>query len=160
VTAADIAAGVVLAGIASMNGRQALRLWGNPGYLDRMMLASRVLPFRQDVRRGAVRGAVPLSAALALAAAGVLVFAVFRPAPGRPGGGAVAVVACFALMLIAFGFHFAIIWFNRPRWLVPPHMRADEGTLTAWFGRRNGGQRPGRDHRSGAGGREEKARRA
>jgi len=159
-TAADIAAGVILAAIAGFSGWQASRLWRDPGYLDRMMLASRVLPFGKDVRRGAARGAFPLSAALALAAAGVLVFAVFRPVRGQVSGGAMAGVACFGLMLIAFGFHFAIIWFNRPLWLVPPHMRADAGIVTAWFRHRGGGQRPGRDHQGRQVRREGKAKRA
>lgn len=140
-TAADLSVAAVLAALAGSSYRQALRLWRQPGYVERLMLGSRILPFSQDFRRGAARGAFPLSIGVGLAAAGVLTFTIFRPPHGRVTGGAIAAVACFGLMLAAFALHFSIIWFNRPLWLVPPHMRADHGTIAAWLVRhRHGSQ--------------------
>jgi hypothetical protein len=147
-TAIGIAAAVVLAGIAGFSGWQAFQLWRDPRYVSRMMLAGSILPFSKDVRRGAVRGALPLSVGVALAAAGLLAFSVSRPAPGHPTARAIVAVVFFGLMLVAFGCHFAIIWFNRPRWLVPPHMRAEGGMAVArWRPRRGIGRGPGGDDR-------------
>jgi hypothetical protein len=101
-TAIDIAAAVVLAAIAGFSGWQAFRLWRDPRYVSRMMLAGSILPFSKDVRRGAVRGALPLSVGVALAAAGLLAFSVSRPARGHPTAGVIVAVVFFGLMLVAF----------------------------------------------------------
>jgi hypothetical protein len=45
------------------------------------------------------------------------------------GGGAWSVLAAIAHML-------AIAWFNRPRFLVPGHLRRQEGMLVAWYAAR------------------------
>lgn len=129
--AAGIAAGTALAILAGFGLWQAHRLWRDPSYAGRMMLFNSVLPFSKGVRRGAVRGALPLAVGLGLAAAGVIVVAVVNPKPGHPTIGAIAGVVCFGLMLVAFAFHVAIIWFNHPLWLVPPHMREDKGIVAA-----------------------------
>lgn len=112
---------------------QSWRLWHDPNYADRMMLFNSVLPFSKEVRRGAVRGALPLAAALELASAGILVFSASNPVPGRPQASVIVAGVCFALMMVAFGMHVTIIHLNRPLWLVPPHMRQQHG---AWMHRK------------------------
>jgi hypothetical protein len=55
---------------------------------------------------------------------------------GQPNALALAGAACILLFFACLGCHASIIWFNRPRWLVPPHMRQDIGNATAWWHRK------------------------
>ncbi|MFI7503229.1 hypothetical protein ACIBVL_33100 [Streptomyces sp. NPDC049687] len=43
----------------------------------------------------------------------------------------VLILALIVSVLTGVGLTLSIIWFNRPRFLVPPHMRAQPGTVTA-----------------------------
>lgn len=83
----------------------------------------------EAVRRGHQRGVVPFAAAW-------LLFVGSMTAEPFVGLGA-GVAGIFAFM-VGLLLHFLIVWFNRPRFLVPPHMRDDVGVLTAWWRGRAG----------------------
>lgn len=118
-----IAAGVILAIIGGAGLWQATRLWRDPRRASGMMLSRQVMPVREGTRRGMVRGAVPLSAGLIFIAIGVLVAAIAKPVPRHPTPGAVTAAILIGFGLVALGLHFSIMWFDRPAWLIPPHMR-------------------------------------
>lgn len=81
------------------------------------------------VVRGHQRGVVPFAAAWLLFAGSMTAEPFLGLAAGLAG-----ILAFVAGLLV----HFLIVWFNRPRFLVPPHMREDIGVLTAWWRDRAG----------------------
>jgi hypothetical protein len=40
-------------------------------------------------------------------------------------------------MTVSIAVTLAIIYFNRPRWIVPAFMRSEQGITVAWWSRRN-----------------------
>ena len=129
-TIADVAAGAILAVFSGFSFWQVNRLWHSPRNADYMLFFIRRL-FSEQVRHGAVRGLLPLAIGNALAAAGVLDVGISHPTTGKPDAGEIAAAVLFGLMLVTFALHATIILFNRPRWLVPPHMRRERGRLTS-----------------------------
>lgn len=123
-----IAAAVVLALIGGAGLWQASRLWRDPRQAAGMALSRKVMPAGASTRRGMVRGAVPLSIGLLFIAIGLLVAAIAKPAPHHPTPGAVTAVVLIGIGLVGLCCHFSIMWFDRPAWLIPPHMRGGQAS--------------------------------
>jgi hypothetical protein len=110
----------------------AVRLWHDPARADRIDSAYAVLPFGPRVRRGTVRGAWPRAAILACVTGIVLLGTAPTHAQLAAGkADAVIAVVLIGLLLVAGLLQLSIILVNRPRWIVPPHMRAEPGVLSA-----------------------------
>jgi hypothetical protein len=118
----------------------AVRLWRDPSRADQIMAAYSVLPVSQAVRRGTVRGAWPRAVVLACVTAIVPIGSVATDAQLQAGPLRVAALALVGLLILAGLVQLSIILFNRPRWIVPPAMRAEPGILTG------GGDTKGRPH--------------
>ena len=106
-------AGAALAIFGVFGMWQAARLWRDPGRVSIMMLGN----------QGMVRGALPLSIGVVFIATGLLVADIAKPVPRHPTPGAVTAVILIAVGLVALACHFSIVWFDRPMWLIPPHLR-------------------------------------
>jgi hypothetical protein len=108
-----------------------VRLWRGEEKVARMLETGfAATPFGPDVKRGMVRGIVPLIMSLMSIGAAVL-FAVagMKDWHGGTKLTPLIITACsfFALYVICFVLHFCIIYFNKPIWLVPPFMRRELG---------------------------------
>jgi hypothetical protein len=131
-SAGSIVVASVAALAAGFTAYSAARLWRDPKRADRIMTAYGVLPFSPGVRRGTVRGAWPRAAVLACLAAILFIGPGATSAQLRPGQPlAVTILALVGLLIVAGLAQLAIILVNRPRWLVPPAMRAEPGVLNA-----------------------------
>ena len=131
----EIVAGIlmVLGGVV-FGPRIVTRVWRDPAYAERMVRSGRVLPFSYATSRGVTRGTLPLWAGIGFIGGATLAAASLPATRTHPGSSAlIAATACYALGLAAIGLNLWIVWFNRPRRLVPPHMRGDEGLATAWL---------------------------
>lgn len=127
-----IAGIVMLAASVVFGPRLCARVWRDPAYADTMTRSGRVLPFGYATSRGVTRGMLPLWAGVGFIGAGTLAAAAL-PAGHGAGPALIGGAVCYALGLAALGVSFSIVWFNRPLRLVPPHMRDDEGMVTAWW---------------------------
>ncbi|WP_330458382.1 hypothetical protein OIB37_16645 [Streptomyces sp. NBC_00820] len=88
-----------------------------------------------SVARGHERGVVALAAWLLGLTVGIVV-----AAAGAEVAGGVVLLGSFPLLVC----HATIAWFNRPRFLVPPHRRGETGSVVEWWRLRRGVRRPGR----------------
>ncbi|MET8950613.1 hypothetical protein ACWEO4_31785 [Streptomyces sp. NPDC004393] len=81
-----------------------------------------------SVIRGHERGVVPLAGWLTCLTIGM---ATAGLAPGSDVGavGFFFVLGSFPLLAL----HSTIAWFNRPKFLVPPHLRDETGSVTEWW---------------------------
>lgn len=136
--ASGIAGGLMVLASAALGPRISVRVWRDPAYAYKMTQAGLVLPFGYATSRGVTRGTLPLWAGVGFIGAGTLAAAVL---PGRAAHPDLSVLiaglACYALGLAAVGLNIWIVWLNRPRFLVPPHMRGEDGLVTAaWRDRR------------------------
>jgi hypothetical protein len=134
--------GTLLAVFAGVGGVIARKVWLDPGYARQMIDRGPVGRFYgRKAWPGGVRGLLPLAIGLGLAALGSFAIgAAGKVQQGRTSALDLAGTACILLFFACLGCHASIIWFNRPRWLVPPHMRRDIGIATAWRrGKRLGG---------------------
>jgi hypothetical protein len=135
-----VAGGVMLLGSATLGPRLVRRVWREPQYAEIMARSGRVLPFGYATSRGVTRGALPLWVGVGLIGAGTIAASALpgRAAPAAPVSAAlIAAIAGYAAGLAAIGLNLSIVWFSRPRRLVPPHMRGDEGLASAWWRCRN-----------------------
>ena len=107
------------------------RVWRDPEHADRMTAALTGFAFGTEVRRGQVRGTVLNTANMFLLGAGLMCGALWEQ-HGAPGDGILfwGVLACAGLTLVSVVLGLAIIWFNVPKRLVPPHMRDEVGLVT------------------------------
>ena len=144
VSAGSIALTVLVGSLAIYAGVSASRLWRNPARADRVMAAYVVLPISKAVRRGTVRGAWPRTVVLACVTVIVPIGSVATSAQLHSGLLRLAAVALIVLLITAGVVQLSIILVNRPRWIVPPAMRAEPGVLT----------RPDKKGRTGAEARE------
>lgn len=112
---------------------KAIIMWRGPGSEAELSTAMAVLSSQPDVRRGMVRAI----AVLAVTTLFILMMAVSAMAAGAEdgnfshskwewvfGGSAAGVVICGLLQL-------AVILFNRPRFVVPPHLRGELGVMAS-----------------------------
>lgn len=134
-----IAAGILLVlAAATLGVRIGARVWRDPAYAEKMIQAGRVLPFGYATSRGMTRGTLPLWTGIGFIGVGTLLVATLPAGPVPPASTrAVIAGVCYALGLAALGLTVAIVWFNRPRLVVPPHMRGEDGLVAAWWRCRN-----------------------
>jgi hypothetical protein len=95
----------------------------------------RLVPLPDDFKTGMER-AFGVTAAFfyLLGATGVAVLATPSDMSSAPVWEGVVLGALIVSVLLSVALMMMIIWFNRPRFLVPPHMRDQHGTVS--FGRR------------------------
>jgi hypothetical protein len=135
----EIVAGILMMlGAVTFGPRIAAKVWRDPAYAERMTRSGHVLPFGYATRRGMTRGVLPLWTGVGFIGAGTLAAATLPAGAGHPSSPALVVAGvCYALGLAAIGVNLCIVWFNRPRRLVPAYMRGEEGLATAWWRSRN-----------------------
>lgn len=132
--AGGIAGGVLMLASVTLGPRLSIRAWHDPGYADMLTRSGRVLPFGYTTSRGVTRGVLPLWAGAGFIGAGTLAAAALPSGRSHAAGAALTIaLVCYALGLAAIGLSLWIVWFNRPQLLVPPHMRGDDGLVTAWW---------------------------
>lgn len=135
-----IAGGVMLLASLTVGPRLVRRVWREPEYAQMMARSGRVLPFGYATSRGVTRGALPLWVGVGLIGAGTVAASALPSRAGHPAPvslALVAAIACYAAGLVAIGLNLSVVWFSRPQRLTPPHMRGDEGTVSAWWRCRN-----------------------
>ncbi|MFE0515270.1 hypothetical protein [Streptomyces sp. NPDC058964] len=91
------------------------------------------LPYGPDVTRGAVR-ALGLTVVICWDAA-ALVFVAVLDLP-MTGGVLTVLGVVIVTLLLSVPATVSVILFNVPKFVVPPHMRADPGVFGAWRARR------------------------
>ena len=130
--------GTLLAVFAGVGGLIARKVWLDPDYAQQMIDRGPVGRFYgRKAWPGGVRGMLPLAIGLGMAALGLFAIgAAGKVQQGQTNALGLAGTACILLFFACLGCHASIIWFNRPRWLVPPHMRRDIGIATAWWRRK------------------------
>jgi hypothetical protein len=141
VTAAYWAVGVVLALLAVMNLRFGARQWRNAGRPMSYWLRGPLLD--AESRAGYDRGSV----ALGIAFASFAILCADAALAGRHFGRGSALdtvwfciaVVTLAAFIVFTGLFTTIMNFNRPRFLVPPHLRGELGAIA-------GRRRRRRDH--------------
>ncbi|WP_327354508.1 hypothetical protein [Streptomyces sp. NBC_01304] len=105
-----------------------VQLWRNADRVEFFMLAFTCLPFGKEVRRGRVRalGATVVT----LWGAALLFFLGLYDVELTGAWPIVGLVAAVAL-LGGFACDLTVVLFNRPKWIVPPHMRSEAGVIAA-----------------------------
>ncbi|WP_330176536.1 hypothetical protein OG875_25380 [Streptomyces sp. NBC_01498] len=126
-----------LAGSGFMTWRVA-QLWRDPGLVGHFVDTFAFLPFGAEVKRGEVRSLALTTASLWGITALFLIGATDVGLDGPVGVGfAVALLVVLLCLLAEVG----VVLFNAPKFVVPPHMRADPGLLAARRARRTAGPR-------------------
>ena len=116
---------------------KAIRLWRHPEVTDDFSSAFAFLPFGDDVRRGEVRSV--LLTVVTLWSAALLFAGGLTLGEGEVStAGAYVVAGAVVVILLCLLCEVTVILFNRPKFVVPPHMRADPGVITARRARRKG----------------------
>lgn len=133
---AGIVAGILALLAAVTFGRlTSRRMWRDPAYAEMTAQTMYTRPFSSyATRRGMARGSLPMWAGIGFAGVGVLATTAL-PSGHVDRTSPVFIIAGvgYALALVGFGLNMWIVWFNRPRLLVPPSMRDEEGLVTAWW---------------------------
>lgn len=119
--------------VAGAMSWQTVRMWRDPRYTVHFVSRFR---FKPDFNRGLSRGCTA-------SALGMVSLALFIPlaAYSDPERGVMhgptwlryLEMGLLLLFLVGLGLQFCIAWFNRPRFLVPPHRRDELGV---WWERR------------------------
>lgn len=105
-----------------------VQLWRNPALVDFFMSAFTFLPFGPEARRGEVRSLA--LTVVSLWAIGILVIAGLWDGEFNDALAATVLVAVVVIMG-CLATEVCVILFNRPKFVVPPHMRSEPGVLTA-----------------------------
>jgi hypothetical protein len=135
-----IAGSVMLLASVTLGPRIVRRVWRAPEYAEVMARSGRVLPFGYATSRGVTRGSLPLWVGVGLIGAGTIAASALPSRAAHPATvslALVAAIACYATGLAAIGLNLSVVWFSRPQWLMPPHMRGDDGLVSAWWRCRN-----------------------
>jgi hypothetical protein len=129
-----LVAGIVMIVAAVAFGpRLCAKVWRDPAYADVMTRGGRMLPFSYATSRGVTRGMIGLWSGLGFIGAGTVAVATTLSTPAHKANAAViTAVTLYLIGLLGIALNVTIIWFNRPRSLVPPHMRDEDGIFTAW----------------------------
>ncbi|GAA4912616.1 hypothetical protein ACFPM3_23945 [Streptomyces coeruleoprunus] len=114
---------------------RAIRLWRHPEVIDDFSTAFAFLPFGEDVRRGEVRS-VLLTVITMWSAAVLFVGGLTLTEAEISTAGAYVAAGAVLVILLCLLCELSVILFNRPKFVVPPHMRADLGVLAARRARR------------------------
>lgn len=133
---AGIVVGILMVLAAITFGRRiSARTWRDPAYAEMMARTILARPFSSYAgTRGVVRGTVPMWAGIGFIGVGALAAAALPAGPAHRASPILMIAgAGFALGIIGIALNLWIVWFNRPRLLVPPFMRAEEGMVTAWW---------------------------
>jgi hypothetical protein len=110
--------------------RVGLRMWRGEGPPLSRWLQSPLID--SSTRAGYDRGVLALSAISAGFAVITVIAGVFSPQP-RPGSVVFWVdVPALAVVLVFTSILMSVIWFNRPRFIVPPHLRGELGAVAEW----------------------------
>lgn len=125
-----LGAAVLLAGVAGLMTRRGLQLWHRDRRLPKNLLMGS--NYSRAVNDGLERAMMPMT--VSSACTGGMFLAWFAAGGGHPTGvprllGAIAAGGMFVSVCTSF----AIVYFNRPRWMVPPFMRSELGITTAWW---------------------------
>lgn len=126
-----LASAVLLFGFAGMTMRRGQQLWHRDRRLPKN-LAMDINPLSRAVDDGLERAMIPMTTFGACI--GAMFLAWFAAGGGHPTGlprwlEAIAAGGAFVSVCTSF----AIVYFNRPRWMVPPFMRSELGMTTAWW---------------------------
>jgi hypothetical protein len=116
---------------------KAIQLWRKPELADWYMHTFAFLPFGDDVRRGEVRS-VALTATSLWGATLLIWLALLDTDASAP---SIILVAALVVLLLPVVCEVSVVLFNRPKFVVPPHMRADPGVIAARRRHRKGGGR-------------------
>lgn len=112
---------VLLAGGSVLLVRAAWLHWTDPERAPDVTLSSSA---SWSVRRGHERGVVPFAGWLVCMTIGIAAL----------GTGSEVVPGLFVLgSMPLLMLHATITWFNRPRFLVPPHRRGETGSVVEWW---------------------------
>jgi len=130
-----IAAAIICLLVTVMMLRRGMTLWHRDRRLPKNLVSG--VYFSRAFHYGIERAMLPMAAFGVFLAAAVLI------SPWSGAGNSRLTGAHWWLGVIAaggigvsMGLTFAIIYFNRPRWMVPPFMRSEQGTTAAWWSRR------------------------
>lgn len=125
-----LGAAVLCIGFAGLTTRRGLRLWHRAQRLPKNLMMD--LYYSRAVNDGLERAMMPLTAASACMAG---MFLVWFAARGHHLTGLTLRLGAIAAsgMFVSICISLAIVYFNRPRWLVPPFMRSELGITTAWW---------------------------
>lgn len=114
-------------------GAVASKMWhGDVKAARSLELGLSILPVRSDVRRGAVRGIVPLLLSLVFAMITLVLMVI---AMETWSGGSkftpwtFTAWSALGAVLMFWVLHLCVIFFNRPRLLVPPSLKDDPGVF-------------------------------
>jgi hypothetical protein len=130
-----LVAGIIMLAAALIFGPLlCIRAWRDPGYADMITRGGRMLPFGYATSRGVTRGMIGLWAGVGFIGAATIAVA-FGPSGTTHtlGPALTTAVVLYGVGLFGIALNVAIVWFNRPRFLVPPHMRDEDGLVTAWW---------------------------
>jgi len=120
---------------------KAIQLWRDADLVDFFMDTFAFLPFGTEVRRGEVRSialtAVSLWGVTILLFLGLLDTDMSGAVPGLFLVAVVTVLVCLLCEV-------SVVLFNAPKFVVPPHMRGEQGALAARRARRTDGRKSGR----------------
>jgi hypothetical protein len=131
--AGGLAAGIIMIVAAVVFGPWlCTKVWRDPAFADQMTQSGRVLPFSNATSRGVTRGMIGLWAGLGFIGAGTVTVALTLSTPTHTSTATITAVVLYCLGVLGIALNVTIIWFNRPRSLVPPHMRDEDGLFTAW----------------------------
>ncbi|WP_405798673.1 hypothetical protein [Streptomyces sp. NBC_01506] len=112
------------------------QLWRDPGLVGHFVDTFAFLPFGAEAKRGEVRSLALTTASLW----GITVLFLMGATDMELGGPAVVVFAVAVLVvLLCLLAELSVVLFNAPKFVVPPHMRADPGLLAARRARRTAG---------------------
>ncbi|GGP57357.1 hypothetical protein ACFT1B_15890 [Streptomyces griseoincarnatus] len=114
---------------------KAIRLWRHPEVIDDFSTAFAFLPFGKDVRRGEVRS-VLLTVITLWSAAVLFVSGLTLAEDEISTAGAYVIAGAVVVILLCLLCEASVILFNRPKFVVPPHMRADLGVIATRRARR------------------------
>jgi hypothetical protein len=111
-----------------------VKLWKSPEEVGYFEASLAFFPLGRSGKRGEVRAAA-LTCATLVSADLIVAMMLFSDNVARlsfmdTGAYALAVVVAIVGPLV---IEFSVVLFNRPRCVVPPHMRSDKGALVEWI---------------------------
>lgn len=110
--------------------RAAWLSWRHPERAPRLQLTRSSNP---SVIRGHERGVLPFAGFMFFLTALLIVAPIVSAlAAERNLVVKVAAGACLAGLMLSLLLHASVAWFNWPKFLVPPHLRADTGSVAEW----------------------------
>jgi hypothetical protein len=128
---AGIGGAILFLALAGFFGRAGVRSWRSGGAEPFQV---KMTFFSQRVSDALDRSAIATSIVTSVGAVMVLVVTALRAghAANVSDTRVIAGVAA-GVFLLALVHLLGIIWFNRPRFLVPPHRRHERGTMVLWW---------------------------